>query len=453
MKKYGMNRRQFLGSSALIGGAAATLGTGAVLSSCGGGNAKMPKLVPLRPLNELYIPTLTDKAIDGKELKAGIIGCGGRGSGAAINFLNAANGVTIVALGDVFQDRVDGLRKELKEQKNIDIADDKCFTGFEAYKQVIDAGVDVVIIATPPVFRPEHCRYAVEQGKHAFLEKPIAVDAVGYRSLMLSAKQADVKGLCILTGTQRHHDRSYVESYQKVQEGMIGEITGGNVYWNQSQLWFREREKSWSDVEWMIRDWVNWKWLSGDHIVEQHVHNIDVFNWFIGEKPVSCVAFGSRQRRRTGDQYDNFSTDFVYENGVHLHSMCRQIDGCANNVSEFIQGTRGSWNSADMTIRDLKGNIQWQYDREAEQLNYQQTDPFTLEHVNWITAIRNNKPFNHIEGNAISSLCAVMGREAAYTGAEVTWEQMSASDQNYLPAELSLGAHPAVNAVIAVPGA
>ncbi|MDD6210438.1 MAG: Gfo/Idh/MocA family oxidoreductase [Bacteroidales bacterium] len=446
-----LNRRQFLGSAALLGAATTvgTIGSGAALSSCG---EKKSQYTPLRPANEVYIPTLTDKAVDGQPLKAGVIGCGGRASGAAMDFLNAADNVTIIALGDVFEDRLNDLRGNLKKEKNIDIAEDMCFVGFDAYKKVIDSGVDVVIIATPPVFRPEHCAYAVEKGKHAFLEKPIAVDATGYRKLMATAKQAKAKGLSIVTGTQRHHERAYVESYKKIQEGLIGDITGGNVYWNQPQLWYKERQPGWSDTEWMIRDWVNWKWLSGDHIVEQHVHNIDVFNWFTGKKPIKCVSFGSRQRRKTGDQFDNFSTDFIYDNDVHLHSMCRQIDGCANNVSEFIQGTKGSWNSNDMAIRDLQGNIVWQFDREAEKKNFKQTSPYVLEHVNWITTIRNKQPICQVEDTAISSLCAVMGRESAYTGAEITWDQMSASDQNLLPSELALGPNPAVKVEIAVPG-
>ncbi|MCL2073453.1 MAG: Gfo/Idh/MocA family oxidoreductase [Marinilabiliaceae bacterium] len=452
MSKNKFNRRQFLSSTALIGAAAATTGTGAFLTSCTGQGNNKQKFTPLRQTGDLYIPILTDKAIDGQELKAGIVGCGGRGSGAAMDFLNAANNVKITALGDVFQDRIDALRQTLLEKMGVEIPESQCFTGFDAYQKVIDADVDVVIFATPSVFRPEQCRYAVEKGKHAFLEKPIAVDPTGYRSLMVTSRQADLKGLCILTGTQRHHQRSYVESYKKVQEGYIGDIVSGNVYWNQNQLWYKERQPGWSDVEWMIRDWVNWKWLSGDHIVEQHVHNIDVFNWFFGQKPISCVSFGSRWRRRTGDQYDNFSTDFLYENGVHLHSMCRQIDGCANNVSEFIQGTKGTWNSTDMTIRDLKGNIIWQFDFDAEKENYQQISPYVLEHVNWITAIRNKSPFNQIESDAISSLCGIMGRESAYTGSEITWEQIEASTQNFLPEILELGSHPAVNINISAPG-
>ena len=291
-KENGISRRTFLKSSVMAGalGAMGT-GTASVLTSCGGGNGSTSSATkPLKEPGSYYVPELPDLASDGQELKAGVIGCGGRGSGAAFNFLNAANGVTITALGDTFQERVDDLADKLKKEKNIDIPADKRFVGLDAYKQVIDSGVDVVIIATPPVFRPLHFQYATEKGKHSFLEKPICVDPVGYRTIMATAKQAEAKGLCVITGTQRHHQRSYVESYKKVMEGMIGEITGGIVYWNQNMLWYRERQAGWSDCEWMIKDWVNWKWLSGDHIVEQHVHNIDVFTWFSGLKPVKAVA-------------------------------------------------------------------------------------------------------------------------------------------------------------------
>lgn len=449
-----ISRRSFLKSSALVG-AAGVMGTGSattLLSSCSNGNNKASEIVPLKEPGTYYVPELPDMATDGKELKAGIIGCGGRGSGAAMNFLAAANGVSVVALGDVFQDRVDDLAQKLKDEKNIDIPADKRFVGFEAYKQVIDSDVDVVIVATPPNFRPAHFQYAVEKGKHCFLEKPICVDAVGYRTIMATAKQAQAKNLCVITGTQRHHQRSYVASYQQIMNGLIGEITGGAVYWNQSMLWFRERQAGWSDCEWMIRDWVNWKWLSGDHIVEQHVHNIDVFTWFSGLKPVKAVAFGSRQRRVTGDQYDNFSVDFTMENGIHLHSMCRQIDGCANNVSEFIQGTKGSWNSADMEIKDLAGNVVWKYDMEAEKASFKQTDPYTLEHVNWINTIRAGKSIDQASETALSNMAAIMGRESAYTGQETTWDGMTASSLDYMPADLNMGKMDMSSFLVPVPG-
>ena len=306
------SRRSFLKGS-VAAGALSTIGLGtgttALLTSCG--NSSKTKNVPIKKAGTYYVPDLVDVAKDGQELKAGIIGCGGRGSGAAFDFLSAGNGLTVVALGDVFKERVDNLAERLKNEKEIDIPESKRFFGLDAYKQVIDSGVDVVIIATPTYFRPEQFKYATEKGKHSFLEKPLCVDPVGYRSIIVTAKQAMAKNLCVITGTQRHHQRSYVESYKRIMEGEIGEITGGAVYWNQSMLWYNERQKNWSDFEWMIKDWVNWKWLSGDHIVEQHVHNIDVFTWFSGLKPVSATGFGSRQRRITGDQYDNFSVDFV----------------------------------------------------------------------------------------------------------------------------------------------
>ncbi|MDR2969910.1 MAG: Gfo/Idh/MocA family oxidoreductase [Tannerellaceae bacterium] len=439
-KENSISRRSFLKSSAAVGalGVIGTGGTAAVLTSCGGGGAKEPAMTPLKAPGTYYIPDLMDFAKDGKELKAGIIGCGGRGSGAALNFLNAANGVTITALGDTFKERVDSLAAKLKEDKGIDIPENSRFVGLDAYKQVIDSGVDVVLVATPPNFRPIHFQYATEKGKHSFLEKPICVDPVGYRTIVATSKQAAAKNLRVVTGTQRHHQRSYVESYKKIMEGMIGEITGGVVYWNQSKLWHRERQAGWTDAEWMIKDWVNWKWLSGDHIVEQHVHNIDVFTWFSGLKAAKAVGFGSRQRRVTGDQYDNFSVDFTMENGIHVHSMCRQTDGCSSNVSEFIQGTKGSWNSAEMEIKDLAGNVLWKYDREAEKATYKQTDPYTLEHVNWINHIRQNQPIEQASETAVANMLAIMGRESAYTGKETTWDEMTASPQDYLPKDLNL---------------
>ena len=448
----GISRRSFLKNSALVG-ALGTIGatSPAILTSCSGSSDS--KLQPLKEPGSYYVPDLVDLAKDGKELKAGVVGCGGRGSGAAFDFLNAGNGVTIAALGDTFQERVDDLANQLKNERNIDIPADKRFVGLDAYQQVIDSGVDVVILATPPLFRPIHFKYATEKGKHSFLEKPICVDPVGYRTIVATAKQAAAKNLCVITGTQRHHERKYVESYKKIMEGMIGEITGGTVYWNQSMLWYRSRENAWSDCEWMLKDWVNWKWLSGDHIVEQHVHNIDVFTWFSGLKPVSAVGFGSRHRRVTGDQYDNFSVDFVMENGVHLHSMCRQIDGCASNVSEFVQGTKGSWSSnGDTVIKDLAGNVIWKYDREAENTAFKQTNPYVLEHVNWINHIRANKPIDQASETAVSNMAAIMGRESAYTGNEINWEQMTASAQDYTPADLNMGKMDMSTFTVPVPG-
>ncbi len=454
-KENNVTRRTFLKTSA-VAGAVGVIGTGSagILTSCSGGAKKGSGAnVPLKEPGSYYVPELVDLATDGQELKAGVVGCGGRGSGAAINFLNAGNGVTITALGDVFQDRVDGLANRLKEEKGIDIPAEKRFVGLDAYKQVIDSDIDVLIDCTPPFFRPEHFRYAVEKGKHCFLEKPICVCPVGYRTIMAAARQAQAKNLRVVTGTQRHHQRCYVESYQQIMNGAICEITGGVVYWNQSMLWYRERQPKWNDFEFMVRDWVNWKWLSGDHIVEQHVHNLDVFTWFSGLRPVSAVGFGSRQRRVTGDQYDNFSIDFTMENGIHLHSMCRQIDGCSNNVSEFVQGTKGYWTSdGGCRIVDNSGNEIWKFDYDAEKANFQQTNPYTLEHVNLINCIRGNMPIEQASETAIANMAAIMGRESAYTGQVTTWDAMTASALDYTPADLNMGKMDMSGFTVPVPG-
>lgn len=435
MKK--LSRKEFLSYSAAVGATATMGGVASSLTSCGGDTA--PVLTPRKGFENAYYPVLNDQANDGQPIRAGVVGCGGRGTGAATNFLNAGPNVTVVALCDVFEDRLQSCRENLKKNFGIEIADENCFIGFDAYKQLADLDiVDIVLDATPPTFRPIHFAYYVQKGKHSFLEKPIAIDAEGYRTIMAASKQADAKKLSCVTGTQRHHQRSYVESFKKINEGLIGDITGGAVYWNQNMLWYKNKEKGWSDTEWMIRDWVNWTWLSGDHIVEQHVHNIDVFNWFSGFKPVKVTGFGSRQRRVTGDQYDNFSLDVEYSNGVHMHSMCRQIDGTSNNVSEFVQGTKGSWNSADMTIKDLEGNVLWKYDSEAENANYKQTNPYVLEHVNIINHIRSGEPINQAEATASSNMIAIMGRESAYTGKTVTWDEMVSAQQSLCLKDLAL---------------
>jgi predicted dehydrogenase len=395
------------------------------------------------------IPTLTDKAIDGKEIKVGLVGCGGQGTGDLIGVTKAADGVKIVALGDVFQDKVNSTRERVKKETGQDVPEENCFVGFDAYQKVIDK-VDLVLLITPPVFRPVHFEAAVKAKKHVFMEKPICVDVAGALKLLAMSKIADTNKLVVVTGTQRRHERRYVESFKQIADGAIGEITGGVVYWNQNQLWYKNREKGWSDVEWMIRDWVNWTWLSGDHIVEQHVHNLDVFNWFSGLKPVSAIGFGARHRRITGDQYDMFSVDYEYENGIHMHSMCRQIDGCSGPVTEFVQGTHGSWRGDK--IVDIAGNEIWKWDGEKEKADFKQTNAYVLEFVDLITAIRENKPFNETEYTANSSLLAVMGRESAYTGKRIKWDELKASNLDLLPPDLKLGNSDLVKSVAPVPG-
>lgn len=449
-KKATMSRRKFLSYSAMAGGMAA-LGVPQMLVSCTDG--KSSKNTPLRKPGEYYFPDLTDKAHDGRPLKAALVGCGGRGRGALENLLEAADNIQVTALGDLFPDRLNGVREWL-EEKGLAVPEENCFLGFDAYKKVVDSDVDMILFCTPPVFRSEEFRYATEKGKHSFLEKPIAVDSDGYRTIMATAKQAAAKNLSVITGTQRHHQRSYLEAFKRVQDGMIGEITGGNVYWNQAQLWYWTKQPGWTDTEWMIRDWVNWKWLAGDHIVEQHVHNIDVFLWFSGMRPIKATGVGSRQRRVTGDTYDNFSIDFEFENGVHLHSMCRQIDGCSGKVGERVQGTKGYWEGdGDYSIiRDLNDNILWEYHRFEDEKNHSQFNPYVLEHVNWVNHIRSSDPINQAEETAISSLAGIMGREAAYTGATVEWDEISAAQMKFLPDDLALVNQDMSKYTVPVPG-
>ncbi len=434
MSNNQFSRRKFLASAAVVG-AAGTMGAGA-LTSCaaGGGKSTATGVYDWVP-KEYKFPPMLATAPDGKELKVGIIGCGGRGSGAAVNFLSAGNGLSITALGDVFQDRVDSCREKIKTEKGQEVPVENCFVGFDAYQKVIDSGVDIIILATPPKFRPEHFEAAVKARKHVFMEKPVAVDPVGIRQVMAAAKMADSMGLKVVTGTQRRHQHSYIGLYKEIANNGIGNIVSANVYWNGGKLWHRDNNPSWSEMEWMIRDWVNWCWLSGDHIVEQHVHNLDVAMWFFGEAPVKAVGFGSRQRRPTGDQFDNFSIDYTFADGRQMHSMCRQINDCANGVYEVFHGTKAVARTDEGTRRivDPAGNVLFTTDDKDK------TDPYVQEHMDLVTCIRQDIPWNQAEETAISNLVAMMGRVSAYTGKAVTYEEMMNSDLKLGPETFIMG--------------
>jgi len=371
---------------------------------------------------------------EGPELRAGLVGCGGRGTGAAADFLNGSKNVKIVALADVFPDRLENARKAVAKKGN-DIPATRCFTGFNAYKELIALPeVDIVLLATPPHFRPLHFAAAVEGRKHVFMEKPVAVDAPGVRSVIETGEKAQQLGLAVVAGTQRRHQMNYLEAYKRIADGAIGDIVAARCYWNQNQLWYKERQGNWSEMEWMIRDWVNWCWLSGDHIVEQHVHNLDVINWFSGAHPVKAVGMGARHRRVTGDQYDFFAVDYTFENRMHSLSECRQINGCDNNVSEYVVGTRGSSNCADK-IFDAKGNIVWAYQGPKAL-------PYVQEHTDLVNSIREGKPINEARNVAESTMTAILGRTSAYTGKETSWDELIKSDIRLGPTEYALGPVP-----------
>jgi myo-inositol 2-dehydrogenase / D-chiro-inositol 1-dehydrogenase len=423
-------RRDFIRKG--TAGALGMVTAGAILTSCEGAEKKV---------REIKLPQLLDKAPDGKPLKAGLIGCGGRGTGAAVNFLDAGNGLEIIALGDVFQDKIDNCRAELKKQKNIDIPDEKCFVGFDSYEKVIDSGVDLVLLCTPPHFRPAHIEAAIKAGKHIFLEKPCAVDPVGARSVMVSIERAKQLNLCMVSGTIRRVQKDFRETWRRVASGEIGDITGAHIIRNGGSLWYRSRNPKWTDMEYMIRNWANFCWLSGDHIVEQFIHEIDVMNWFVDKLPVKAIGWGGRQRRVNGDQYDFFSIEYVYDNGMQTHCAARQISGCSNQTKQLIAGSKG-YADCKGVITDLKGNKLWEYPAPKEDdpdTTWKVNDPFVQEHVNLVTAIRTGETINDATAQVNSTLVTIMGRMSAYTGKDVTWEEVLNSDLYLGPKTYAFG--------------
>ena len=430
MEKSQLSRRNFLEKTALIG-AAGVIGMNA-LTSC----SSKTKTV------DYVFPPVLDKAPDGKKLRAGLVGCGNRGTGAALNFLAAGNDLELIALADVFEDKVWDCRSKLSKQR-VEVPEKNCFWGFDSYKSLLEVDLDVVILATPPHFRPAYFDACVQAKKHVFMEKPVCVDPVGARQIMATSKKAESMGLTVITGTQRRHQRDYLETYKQVASGAIGEIVSAKAWWLQSHVWFRTREEGWSDMEYMIRNWNNFCWLCGDHILDTHVHNIDIINWFLGKNPVEAIGFGGRARRLTGDQYDFFSIDFNYGNGVYSHSMSRQVDDCANTLGEQIMGTEGYTNCKN-TVYNLDGTEKWKYEypknKDGKSTEIVAVSPYVQEHISLVTAIRTNQPVVEAERTAISTLTAIMGRTAAYTGQLVTWEEMLNSPVKLGPEKYEMGA-------------
>jgi predicted dehydrogenase len=438
-----LSRRKFISNTAL--GAIGTISVTGLLTSCSGSEKKAA---------EVKLPALLNEAPDGKVLKAGLIGCGGRGTGAAINFVDAGPNLQIVAIGDIFPDKLAACRETLKKERNIEIADEKCFTGFDNYQKVIEAGVDIVLLCTPPHFRPAHVEAAVNAGKHIFMEKPIAVDPVGARSVLISSKKAEQMGLCIVSGTIRRVQKDYMETYRRVMNGEIGEIVSAHITRNGGSLWAKKRLPEWSDMEYMLRNWANFCWLSGDHIVEQFIHEVDVMNWFVGKNPVKAMGWGGRQRRVTGDQYDFFSVEYIYDNGMQTHCAARQISGCSNLKREVIVGTKG-YADCNGTLFDLKGNTIWKYPYPKEgdtDLTWKVKDPYVQEHVNLVTAIRAGKTISDAEAQVNSTLITTMGRMSAYTGKDVTWDEMLNSDLSLGPKTYAMGPVPNIPETIPVIG-
>lgn len=440
-----MKRRDFLTSSALIG-AAVPIGMTPLMSSC----SKTQNGGKKYTADELGMFSFVDKAPDGQPIRAALVGCGSRGTGAAFNFLNAGNGLSIVALGDLFEDRLQSCREKLAKDKNNIVSEDMCFLGFDAIHKVLALDIDLVLICSPTHFHPEHFKAAVAANKHIFMEKPAGVDPVGIRTVLVAARQAAAAGLTVITGNQRRHSRSYWEAYLQVKNGAIGEVLSATAHWNQGAWWNKVKRPEWSDMEYNIRNWFNIKWLSGDHLLDQGIHNIDIATWFTGMLPQQAVGYGGRARRLTGDIFDFFSIDYRYANNKRMMATARQIDGTDSNVSESVMGTKGVFITAGgIRIENYAGEVIWKFDNEAIPVK----NAYDQEHIHLVESIRLNKKINQAEELANSTMVAILGREAAYTGKLITWDEIMASGLRYGPTEYAFGPLPDYHEGVApVPG-
>jgi predicted dehydrogenase len=407
-------------------------------------------------------------AAEDMEIKIGLIGCGGRGTGAVQDALGSVprviypsagyhtedvaqgaaiqkKNVKVVALADVFEDKLDYCRVQLAKL-DIAIPENRRFVGFDAYKELLGvAEINYVILATPPHFRPMHLKAAVEAGKHVFMEKPGAVDVPGVKMLMEAGRMAAAKGLGIVAGTQRRHQKGYQETIQRIRDGAIGDIVYGRCYWNGGEIWVIERKPGWSDMEWQLRNWNYFTWLSGDHIIEQHVHNLDVMNWVLGAHPQRAVSGLGGRQVRTAEKYgcifDHFAVEFEYPGGIRVFSQCRQINGCDQKVEEDVVGTRGQSNCSG-SIRPKDGP-NWRF-RGKEPRAYNQ------EHDDLIASIRAGRPLNEAQTIAESTMTGILGREAVYSGRAVDWDEAMTSTTRLGPEKYEMG--PCAVPPVAMPG-
>jgi myo-inositol 2-dehydrogenase / D-chiro-inositol 1-dehydrogenase len=376
-------------------------------------------------------------------LRIGLIGCGGRGSGAAVNAMNVDKNAKLVALADAFADQVQSSLQRLKKAKPDQVAvdADHCFSGFDAYQQLIQSGVDVVLLATPPHFRPIHLAACVAAGKHVFCEKPMAVDAPGVRAVLTTAEEAKKKGLSIVAGLCCRHDLATRETMQRVQDGAIGQIVAIQENYNSNPPWFRNktRESQWTEMEYQMRNWYPFTWLSGDHNVEQHVHSLDKACWALGDTPpLKAWGMGGRQVRSDitiGHIFDHHAVCYQYANGVRLFSYCRRQAGCFNETSDIILGAKGR---AFMPQRcHIEGENPWEYQGTRVRANM-----YDAEHEVLFQAIRSGTPRNDGSYMTLSTMLAILGRMVTYTGKEITWEQAMNSKEKLAPTRYAWDADP-----------
>lgn len=391
-------------------------------------------------------------------LKVALVGCGGRGTGAANQALSVKQNVKLVAMADAFQDRLDesyeNLMKKHGSSKKIEVPQEHKFVGFDGYKQAI-ALADVVILATPPGFRPIHFEEAVNAGKHIFMEKPVATDAPGVRKVLEVAEKAKQKNLNVVVGLQRHYQPSYIEMMKRIHDGEIGDVVSGQVYWNSSGVWERPREAGQTEMEYQMRNWYYFTWLCGDHIVEQHIHNIDVANWVKQGYPVKAQGFGGREVRTgpdNGQIFDHHFVEFHYEDGTIINSQCRHMEGCMNKVAETFVGTQGRASTDNRTrLTNLKGENLWTYRDKNE------PDPYQIEHDRLFQSIADGGVINDTELGAKSTMSAILGRMATYSGKEISWDEALNSQISLMPKTYAFDAEPPVMPVegrypVPVPG-
>ncbi len=376
-------------------------------------------------------------------IKVALIGCGGRGTGAAVQALRSKQNVKLVAMVDAFKDRIDSAYKaitgDLSEAgisgditKMIDVPEERKFVGFDAYKQAI-ALADVVILTTPPGFRPIHFEEAVNQNKHIFMEKPVATDPEGIKKVLAAAAVAKSKKLNVVVGLQRHYQNSYRELFKR--KDMIGEITSAQAWWNNDGVWVNQRKEGQTEMEYQMRNWYYFNWLCGDHITEQHIHNIDVINWFKGAYPVKAQGMGGREVRKgkdNGEIFDHHYVEFHYADGSILNSQCRHIKNTMSKVDELIVGTKGKIFCGAANIRDHKGGLLYQFDRKTE------NDPYQSEHDELFAAIAKGEyKFADAENGAKSTMTSILGRMATYSGKLVEWDKALNCGLNLQPTAYS----------------
>ncbi|MDI6401450.1 Gfo/Idh/MocA family oxidoreductase [Balneolaceae bacterium ANBcel3] len=386
-------------------------------------------------------------AAGSETLKVALIGAGGRGTGAAFDAIRAGDGIKIVAVADLFQDRLDSCMSQLEQAfggtDKLDVPQERRFVGFNAYKKAT-AEADIVLLCAPPGFRPDHYEEAVRQGKHVFMEKPVATDAPGIRRVLEAGEIAKQKGLNVVVGLQRRYQNNYREIVRRIRDGQVGEILGGQVYWNQGDIWVNNRQPGQSELEYQMRNWYYFNWVCGDHNVEQHIHNIDVASWFLNENPISAQGMGGREVRtgkEHGQIFDHHFVEYTYPSGARIASQCRQIPNTFGRVAEDFQATGGflfTDGAHNATIHDRQKNLKYNHDGMDDPSPYQQ------EIIELVESIRKGTVIDDTRIGAEATLSAIMGRMATYTGQVITWDQAMNSQEQLVPKNMDWDTPPPV---------